>query len=187
MSLQQEAMGLRLSLKVLLPSRYIIRNERQFWSDCVPFYSIFLSLFFCQCFGLPCPMTILFIYTYIAAGILFLLLLQRYILRVPRFLFNPRLFVLFSKHLILPYLFRRHSFWGPISRLRAGLHMLHLIGTFACNIIGVHDKGIAAQLPYVEELLEFQRSTKDTGGRQKISLIWQLDQECKFFSRSCIE
>lgn len=84
-------------------------------------------------------MTILFIYTYIAAGILFLLLLQRYILRVSRFLFNPRLFVLFSKHLILPYLFRRHSFWGPISRLRAGLHLLHLIGTFACNIIGVHD------------------------------------------------
>ena len=84
-------------------------------------------------------MTILFIYTYIAAGILFLLLLQRYILRGSRFLFNPRLFVLFPKHSILPYLFRRHSFWGLISRLRAGLHLLHLIGTFACNIIGVHD------------------------------------------------
>ena len=38
-------------------------------------------------------------------------------------------------------------------------------------------EGIAAQLPYVKELLEFQRSTKDAGGRRKISLIWQLDQE----------
>lgn len=41
-------------------------------------------------------------------------------------------------------------------------------------------EGIAAQLPYVKELLESQRSTRDNGGRQKISLIWQLDQECKF-------
>ena len=47
--------------------------------------------------------------------------------------------------------------------------------------------GIAAQLPYMKELLEFQRSIRDTGGKQKISLIWQLDQECKFSSRSCIE
>lgn len=93
----------------------------------------------CQCFGLSCPMTVLFIYTCIAAGILFLLLLQGYVLRVSNFLLNPRLFVLFSRHLTLPYPFRRHFFWGPISRLRAGLHLLHSVGTFACNIIGVHD------------------------------------------------
>lgn len=48
-------------------------------------------------------------------------------------------------------------------------------------------EGIAAQLPYLKGLLEFQRATKDTGGRQRISLIWQLNQECKLFSKSCIE
>lgn len=40
-------------------------------------------------------------------------------------------------------------------------------------------EGIAAQLPYVKELLESQQSTKDTKEKQRISLIWQLDQECK--------
>lgn len=84
-------------------------------------------------------MAVLVIYTYVAAGILFLLLLQRYILHAFKFLFNPRLFFLFSRHLVLPYLFNRRRFWGPISWLRAGLHMLHLGGTLACNINGVHD------------------------------------------------
>ena len=84
-------------------------------------------------------MTVLFIYTCSAAGILFLLLLQRYIIHVFKFLFNPRLFVLFSRHLVLPYIIRRRLFWGPISWLRAGLHVLHLGGTLTCNIIGVHN------------------------------------------------
>lgn len=84
-------------------------------------------------------MSILIIYTYVAAGILLLLLLQRYVLRICKAVFNPRLFILFSRHLVLPYLFRRRGFLGPISRLRAGLHVLHLGGTLTCNIFGVHD------------------------------------------------
>lgn len=53
--------------------------------------------------------------------------------------------------------------------------------------------GIAVQLPYVKELLEFQQSVKGTGEKgehdtckQRISLIWQLDEECKL-SSSCTE
>lgn len=49
--------------------------------------------------------------------------------------------------------------------------------------------GIAAQLPYVNEFLEFQQTTKGTGEKgehdtrqQRISLIRQLDEECKLFS-----
>lgn len=84
-------------------------------------------------------MAVLVIYTYVAAGILFLLLLQRYVLHIFKFLFNPRLFVLFSRHLMLPYLFHHRCFLGPISLLHAGLHMLHLGGTLTCNIAGVHD------------------------------------------------
>lgn len=84
-------------------------------------------------------MAVLVIYTYVAAGILFLLLLQRYVRHILKFLFNPCLFVLFSRHLMLPYLFHHQRFWGPISWLRAGLHMLNLGGTLTCNITGVHD------------------------------------------------
>ena len=84
-------------------------------------------------------MAVLAIYTYVAAGILFLLLIQRYVLHIFRFLFNPHLFVLFSRHLMLPYLFHHQCFWGPISWLHASLHMLHLGGTLTCNITGVHN------------------------------------------------
>lgn len=44
---------------------------------------------------------------------------------------------------MLPYIFHRRCFWGPISWLRAGLHMLHLGGTLTCNITGVHNISIA--------------------------------------------
>ena len=84
-------------------------------------------------------MAILVIYTYVAAGILFLLLLQRYVLHIFRFLFNPCLFVLFSRHLMLPYLFHHQHFWGLISWLCASLHVLYLGGTLTCNITGVHN------------------------------------------------
>ena len=54
--------------------------------------------------------------------------------------------------------------------------------------------GIAAQLPYVKELLEFQQSAKGIREKgehntrqQRISLIWQLDEECKLSSSSYTE
>lgn len=54
--------------------------------------------------------------------------------------------------------------------------------------------GIAAQLPYAKELLEFQKSSKGSGEKcqhdlrqQRISLIWQLDEECKLSSKSCTD
>lgn len=54
--------------------------------------------------------------------------------------------------------------------------------------------GIAAQLPYVKELLEFQKSAKGIREKgehntrqQRISLIWRLDEECKLSSTSYTE
>lgn len=84
-------------------------------------------------------MSILIIYTYVAAGILVLLLLQRYVLQICKAVFNPCLFILFSRHLILLYLFCQWGFLRPISWLHAGLHVLHLGGTLTCNILQVHD------------------------------------------------
>lgn len=42
--------------------------------------------------------------------------------------------------------------------------------------------GISAQMSYVKELLELQqiiRDTKESAHQQQISLIWELEEECK--------
>lgn len=82
------------------------------------------------------------IYIYIAAGLALLLFIQRYLGQVIKFIFNPRLFYLFFRHIVLPYIFQRQRLWGPITRLQALLHSIHFGGTLACNIIGV--SGLAA-------------------------------------------
>ena len=82
------------------------------------------------------------IYIYIAAGSAILLLFQRYLGQVIKFIFNPRLFYLFFRHIFLPYIFQRRRLWGPITRLQALLHSIHFGGTLACNIVGV--SGLAA-------------------------------------------
>ncbi|KAI9037210.1 FAD-binding domain protein [Aspergillus affinis] len=82
-------------------------------------------------------MDVLMIYVYIAASLVAFLLVQRYLVRGVRYVINPRLIYLFSKHLILPYIFRRRRFWGPITRFDAITRTIYFAGTFACNIAGV--------------------------------------------------
>lgn len=72
------------------------------------------------------------------AGCLALLLLHRYIVRCLRYILNPHLLFLFARHIVHPHLLQRRRLWGPISRFRACLHLLHVGGTLACNVLGVH-------------------------------------------------
>jgi hypothetical protein len=65
------------------------------------------------------------------------LLLHRYVVASLRFLLNPHVHFLFSRYIAQPYLLRRRRFYAPVSRLRAGLHVLHFGGTLVCNILGV--------------------------------------------------
>jgi hypothetical protein len=80
------------------------------------------------------------IYIYVFAGLVAALYLQQYL----KFILHPRLTSPIGpvagpiiRHLVLPFLLRRRSLWGPVTRLQAILHVLHFAGTIVCNIIGV--------------------------------------------------
>jgi hypothetical protein len=88
-------------------------------------------------------MNVLLIYMYVAAGCGAVLLLRRYVIGSLRYILNPRIISLFARHILHPYLLQRRHLWGPIGRFRSFLHLLHLGGTLACNVLGVHSLGEA--------------------------------------------
>ena len=80
------------------------------------------------------------IYMYVFAGLAAALYLQQYL----KFILHPRLTSPVGlvngpviRHLVLPFLLRRRSLWGPMTRLQAFLYVLHFAGTIVCNIVGV--------------------------------------------------
>lgn len=85
----------------------------------------------------------LLIYLYTAAVIAVYFCLQKYVNLCLRFIFNPRLAMFISRHLVLPHLLPRWYLWGPVTRLQALLHCVHIAGTLTCNIFGVSSLSIA--------------------------------------------
>lgn len=85
----------------------------------------------------------LLIYLYTAAILAVFLSLQKYINLCLRFIFNPRLATFITRHLVLPYLLPRWYLWGPVTRLQALLHCIHLAGTLTCNIFRVSSLSMA--------------------------------------------
>jgi hypothetical protein len=85
----------------------------------------------------------LLIYLYTAAVIAAWLCLQKYVNLCLRFIFNPRLATFISRHLVLPYVIPRWYLWGPVTRMQALLHCIHIAGTLTCNIFRVSSLSIA--------------------------------------------
>ena len=80
------------------------------------------------------------LYIYVLAGIAACLFVHKYF----KFIFHPRLTSPVGpingpimRCLVLPFLLQRRRFWGPMTRLRAITHLLHITGTLVCNTIQV--------------------------------------------------
>jgi hypothetical protein len=78
-------------------------------------------------------MDIFLVYLYVVVALLSLLFLQQY--------FHPRptsrirrIYRLFRRHITLPYLLRRRTPWGPITRLQAVIYSIYIGGTVTCNV-----------------------------------------------------
>jgi hypothetical protein len=81
-------------------------------------------------------MDVILIYLYVMLGIAVFLFLQQY--------FRPRptsrihsLYGLFIRHLKLPYIVKRRTLFGPLTRLQAISYGCFIVGTITCNIIKV--------------------------------------------------
>jgi hypothetical protein len=83
-------------------------------------------------------MNILMIYSCVIGGLVVLFLVRKHLVKSHCYILNPYLFVLFSRHVLLPHFLKHHQFWGPISHLRAFFHALYLGGTLACNFVGAN-------------------------------------------------
>ncbi|CAG8085322.1 unnamed protein product [Penicillium salamii] len=89
-------------------------------------------------------MDILSIYICVLATIAGLIFLQQY--------FNPQpssrirhLYNVVTRFIILPYIFRRRKFWGPITVFNLVIHSIFIAGTAVCNIFGASDVDTARQ------------------------------------------
>jgi hypothetical protein len=76
------------------------------------------------------------IYGIAIGSLFFLMLLYRSTVRILNSIYSRTLFFLL-KHFIYPYLFRRHIFFGPVSRVHFILQVIYWCATAACNVIGV--------------------------------------------------
>jgi hypothetical protein len=85
----------------------------------------------------------LLIYLYTAAVIAVCLCLQKYASLCLRYIFNPRLATFMTRHLVLPYILPRWYLWGPVTRMQALLHCIHIAGTLTCNIFRVPSLSVA--------------------------------------------
>lgn len=85
----------------------------------------------------------LLIYLYTAAVIAVCLFLQKYVNQCLKFIVNPRLATFTTRHLVLPYLLPRWYLWGPVTRLQALLHCIHIAGTLTCNVFRVSSLSMA--------------------------------------------
>lgn len=85
----------------------------------------------------------LLIYLYTGAVIGACLCLQKYINLCLRFIFNPTFATFISRHLVLPYLLPRWYLLGPMTRLQALLHCIHIAGTLTCNVFRISSLSMA--------------------------------------------
>lgn len=76
-------------------------------------------------------------YAIVAGGIIGLLLIVRFVIRVIQFL-QPWS-ILLLRHALYPFLLKRHRFLGPWTRAEVSLQLLYLAVNIFCNSFGVSD------------------------------------------------